>query len=780
MQNLAEWQFGLSGLDAAADLRGELSDYAPGSRNLLPDGLRQSRAFRDLDILGTGGRRMVQIRDTWGALDDDGSNIGKGSLFSSIADMLVYCGRGQVRVETALIPGAIASAVLKFLLKWNGSYTDPESGPYAAGLPEPNKPTVGIIDGDIYGAPNLTGTVSIKSARLRKTTGGRSRASATSDVITIATGEHKSIYAVCDPIVTGQTHHVFFGTDTKLGGIGLHYRIARANPFTNDEYREADVERNVSITAVTGGNVLNAAAGTFTAGDIGKLAETVGGSGITIPAGTTVTEILSTSQIRVSNAVVAGSNGPVNLVSYVGNQRRAVVLNWTPSDLTEETEWIYDFPPPSCSHATQIQNRMWVAAWSDASARATETFANPDGSASAESPGTALVPSVANQFESYDPRFPLYLPEQVVDILSDGMEGYKFIGGRNGIYALQALNVELGTPGTMTVLLRGEGIERAENWCARDRAIYLYTGNGPVRITEGGVVDKTFAAKVRHLMTGIGQDKMVVQGHSRAQSVMYAADNICWLFDEVTGRWSTQVSLDDIYPGNIISAVATQSRLIITKENAGVRTAYRFDEGTADSYIVGTGHFQDQPSPDAAKMIQDIRGAFVADKLSTHYVALHVNTMKTFLQDAQMTVGSNVLHSASAAFTSEWIGSYVLVRNAGAAGAWLFGRIISVIDAQNVRIGTPVVNLALSAGLNASTTVTAAYALCAYRIYAVAPQRLGTVEFDSRELMLPGNTSFAVSFLQPHNSSGKAQPLKAYVDGSLQEEDWRQPSAIFG
>jgi hypothetical protein len=129
MQNLAEWQFGLSGLDAAADLRGELSDYAPGSRNLLPDGLRQSRAFRDLDILGTGGRRMVQIRDTWGALDDDGSNLGKGSLFSSIADMLVYCGRGQVRVETALIPGAIASAVLKFLLKWNGSYTDPESGP---------------------------------------------------------------------------------------------------------------------------------------------------------------------------------------------------------------------------------------------------------------------------------------------------------------------------------------------------------------------------------------------------------------------------------------------------------------------------------------------------------------------------------------------------------------------------------------------------------------------------------------------------------------------------
>jgi hypothetical protein len=781
MQQLAEWQYGLAGLDAAADLRGDLTDFAPGSRNLIPDGAKQSRPFRGLDILGTGGRKMVQIRDSWGCLDDDGLTKGRGSFFSSIAEMLVYVGAGQLRLETEIIPGAIASAILKFLLKWNGSYTDPNSGPYPAGLPEPGKPVIGIISGDIYGAPNLTGTVSIKQARYRKTTGGRSRASATSDVITIAANEHKSIYVVCEPIVTGQTNHIFFGTDTKFGGIGLHYRIARANPFTNSEYREEDVERRVTITQVTGANdILNGAAGTFSAGDIGKLVENVSGGVVTVPAGTTVTEIISTSQVKISNAVTAGPAGTVTLVSYAGNVRRGVVLNWTPSDLTEETEWIYDFPPPSASHAMQIENRMWVCAYADASAKAQETATAPDDSASASSPGTALVPSIPNQFESYDPRYPLYLPERVIDILSDGMDGYKFIGGLNGIYALQHLNVERATPGTLTVLLRGEGIATSENWCARERAIYLYTGNGPVRITEGGVVDKQFAAKVRHQMQGIDQADMVVQGHPRGQGVMYAAGTRCWIFDETTGRWSTEIRLDDTYAGSIVSAVATQSRLIITKEDQGIRTAYRFDEGNSSEYVVGTGHYQDDPAPEAMKMIQRLRGAFVADKLEPHYVGLHVDTLPTYCDDGAIEEGTNLLSSGTAAFNTESIGSYVLIRKAGAGGTWLFARIIGIVVPGKCLIGTPVPNLADSVALNASKTVSGAYVLAAFRIYPVMPRRTGTVEFDSQEICLPGHTSYCVSIMQPTDAS-HAQPLKAFLDGTLQrEEGWNRSSSLFG
>ena len=54
MQQLAEWQFGISGLDDAVDLRGDLTDYALGSRNLMPDGTKQSRPFKGLQLAGNG------------------------------------------------------------------------------------------------------------------------------------------------------------------------------------------------------------------------------------------------------------------------------------------------------------------------------------------------------------------------------------------------------------------------------------------------------------------------------------------------------------------------------------------------------------------------------------------------------------------------------------------------------------------------------------------------------------------------------------------------------
>lgn len=780
MQELAEWTFGVSGLDAASDLRGDLSDYAPGSRNLSPDGVKESKPFKGLALVagtGNGGRHMVQIKDSWGSLDDDGATPGKGSLFSTIADMLVYIGQGQVRVEGTSISGALASNILRLLLKWNGSYTDANSGPYAAGLPEPSAVVVGILSDERYGAPNLSGTVSVKYARFRKTTGGRSRASATSLVLVLT---NKAIYAVVPAAVSGQTHHIFFGTSTKLGGIGLHYRIARANPFTNDEYTESDVERTVTITSITSTDKLNATAGTFSAGDIGKLVEGV--SGLTFAAGTTVAEVISTSQIRLSAAISSGTAGTVKLIAYAGNVRRGVPLNWTPADLVEETAWIYDFPPPTGSHAFQLENRMFVAAYADSRARARESASASDDSASASSPGTALCPSIPNNFESYDPRFPVFMPEAVVDILSDGMDGYKFIGGKNGIYACMYLNTTDSVPATLSVLLRGQGIANANNWCARDRAIYLYAGKGQlVRIVEGGVVDKTFGNKVKHLMAGIDQADMVVFAHPRGSGVVYASGTIAWVFDEATERWSTDLGLIDVTAtGVIMSAIATQSRAIVTMNNSGTRTAYYFDEGTS-SFVAGVGHYQDTPAPERTKAIQRLIAKGVVDRIDrTAYVGIHANTLKTYVTDGAIPSASNLFTSAGSAFTSELLGSYILIRGAGAAGGFLFGRIIQVVSGTQLTIGLPVADMTAATALNASTTVTAAYCLIAHRIFPVKPLRVGTFETQSGEMYLPGLSSYAVSMLI-ETSGGNAQPLKMGLGGMVNEEEgWGMPGSTFG
>ena len=769
MQTLGNWTFGISGLDGAVDLRGDLSDYAPGSRNLMPDGARQSRPFRGLQSVGNGSRRMFQIKDTWGGLDDIGATQGKGSLFSSLADMLVYIGQGQVRLESVAIAGAVASGVLRFLLKWNGSYTHANSGPYDAGLPEPSAPAVGIIDSTLYGAPNLSGTVSIKYARLRSTTGGRSRASATSAVLVV---NAKAIYAVVPEAVAGQTHHIFFGTDTKLGGIGLHYRIARANPFTSAEYTEADVERTISGLTTSSTNVLVDAAGGFTAGDIGKRVEAV--SGITVPAGTVVAEVLSSNQVRISNNFTITSGAiAAAFIAYAGGIDRSVALNWQPSDLVEETAWIYDFPPPSGSHAFQLENRMFVCAFADSAQ-----------DASATNPGTALTPSIPNHFESYDPRFPVFLPEPVVDILSDGMESYKFIGGRNGIYAAQYLNVVDAAPLTLTVLLRGEGIATPNNWCARERAIYLYTGRGqPVRIVEGGRVDKTFAAKVRSQMRNIAQEDMVVAGHPSGGGVVYAAGGRAWFFDEATERWSTELAVNNAFSGNIISSVTTKSELIITLQNGSSRLAYYFDRfGSGDtSFVCGVGHYQDAPSPQKQKIIQSLKASGVVDRTDkTGYLGIHVNTLPTHAGDGAITSGTNLFASASSSFTSEIIGSYILVKGAGAGGGWLFGRVLSVQSPTQLRIGTPADDFSASSALNASISVTGAFALIGYRIFPFTANRKGTIEIDSGEMFLNGISSYAVSYLVETDGTA-AQPLNISLEGTVNnEEGWTLPSANFG
>lgn len=774
MQKLAEWILGISGADSAADLRGDLSDFAPGSRNLMPDGAKQSRPFRGLTSVGSGGRQMFQVKDTWGSLDDDGATPGKGSFFASVADMLVYVGQGKVRLATTWL-GVLASPVLKFLLKWNGSYTDPLSGPYAAGLPEPLEPTVGIVDDvSIYGVGNLDGTASFKVARYRKPTGGRSRASATSDVLTFS---KQAAYLVAPNIVSGQSHHIIFGTDTKLGGIGLHYRVVRANPFTGSEYTEADVERQVTITSVTGGDKLNAAAGTFTVGDIAKLVENI--SGYTIPAGTTVVEIISSSQIRLSNAIVGAGAGTVTLVAYVNNIRRAILVNYQPGDTVEETAWIYDFAPPTLSHAFQLEDRMVGVAYADAAYRARETAQIPDSSASPSSPGSVLVPSLANFFESFDPRYPTYLPETVIDVLSDGMESYKFVGGKNGVYAVQYLNVNNSSPLTLSILLRGEGIRTPQNWCARERAIYLYTGKGqPVRIIEGGAVDKTFAAKVRREMRNIEQEDMVLFAHPRGGGVVYAAGSRAWFYDEVTGHWSTEIGLNDQFTGSIISAVSAQSRALLTLNNGGTLTAYGFDEG-AGSYIVGVGHYQDGPEPTSVKAIQRFTGAGEVDRIDKAvWFGIHANTLPTYLLDAQMFATNSRLDSPSSNFGQELLGSYVLVRGAASTG-WLYGRIKEVRSPTRLIIGDPVADLGLSADRVADNTVLNVYALIGLRIFPVKPNRKGTFEVESGEMFIPGVSSYAVSMLA--DTLGVAtQPLRLSIEGSINnEEGWDLPSAGF-
>lgn len=765
-QELARWIFGYSGTDAAPDLRGDASDYAPGSQNLLPEGAKQSRPFRGLTYFCKGSRLMFQIKDTFGGLDDVGANVAAGSLYAIIADALIYCGTGQVSIAGTDIPGAIATNVIRILLKFNGSYTDPKSGSYPLGLPKPEAVEVGTLSGDSYGATKLTGTVSVKYARLNKYTGDKSRASDTSAVLTVT---NKAIYAAVPLPVFGQTDHIFFRTLQILGGQGLHYRMPIANPFTQAEYTEDDVQRTVTNLTADGTLYLNAPANTFSAGDVGKRINAL--SGFTVPSPTVVLEVVSDSRLKLSNPLTVTSGAlEAELIAFAGATDRTVVLHGKDSDLVEETAWIYDYPPPTCSHAFQLENRNFVATYAESK--------NAAASASSANPGTALLPSIPNAFGSYDPRYPVYIPEKVVDILSDKMDSYKFIGGENGVYAIQYLNVTDAIPATLTVLLRGEGIKKPHNWCARESAIYLYTSE-PVRIIEGGRVDKSFANKARPLMRGWTAENVVVS--STPKGAVYSHGSESLLFEEASGRWSAEINLRDFSNGSALSATSVGNRMIMTmNESGGVRRAYWFDEG-AGSYVCGIGHYQNEPAPSRHKAIQFVRAEFVCDRTDrTVYFGIHANSLPTHVKDAAMSAGGSVLTSPSSRFTSEILGSYVLIRGAGASGGFLYGRIRQVISPTQIAIGTPAADLAQSAALAAQTTVTGAYSLIALRIFPIKANRSGTIETKSPEMFLSSVHSYAASLLIETDGT-LAQPLEAELAGIVNmEEGMRLLDAAFG
>lgn len=784
MQTLAKFLY--SFFKDSPDLRGEPSQFARGSMNLIPLGTDGYRPFLNCAANGAGSRLMFQVKDGYGGLDDvlnpETGLVQKasGSLISAIADTLFYIGFGQVSVDGTNIVGAIATNLLRILLKWNNSYTDAESGPYVVGLTEPSAPEVGAFDTTIGGTPTQKGIYSFRSARLRESTGGKSRASAVSKVLTL---NGKAAYAVAPLAATAQTRHIYFVTEAGLGGTGLHFRIPKANPYTGEEYRESDIERTITtLTTTNGSAVVTSSVPVFTAADRTKRFQPgtnkVGSNhSFSVPAETTVLTVNSATQITLSNPVTHSSSvntTKATLISFVARIDRSIILNWKESDLAGEAaeiSWIYDFPPPSGSHAFQLENRIAVV-----------TLADSKLAASGQNAGTALVFSLSNQLESFDLRFPLYLPGQFVDVIGRGIDSYSFIATRNGVYAVQYINSDT-IPATVSVILANEGIKTRSNWTISARGLYICTADGKlVKIGEGGAADSLWFEPIRRYIRHWRQEDTVVLNDPKNGGVLAACGDEAFFYDEQTGRWSTVLDISESAPGKIISGVGARSRLYLTVENSAtlpaVRTAYEFDGGAA-SYVVGTSPYA-AAAGEYQMTAQMIKARMIADRTDkTVFVALHRNSLKTYITDAETTVGVDTLLCAGGIFRSEMLGSHVLVRGAGTSGGWLWARIVDVVNQYQVKLGTITEDLADALSFPASAAISGAYCLIAYRIFPIRAARTGTLQAQSPEMFLNGCHSLAASVLMD-TSGNDAQPLSVEILGDLTGERWDYEIAAWG
>lgn len=763
--DFANIKLGLRGFRSAPKLRGDADSLGPGSANLLIDAEGSLRPFRGLEDAGNGSRIMVQLKDTYGGLDDVAAQEAAGSLFSWLAEMLAYVGYGQVSVEGTNITGAIASSLLRVLLKWNGSYTDPRSGPFVVGLNQPSAPTVGVLDNFTGTAPTMDGTYSFKIAWLRNPI-DKSRASATSAVIVL---RQKAAYLVIPSNPSGTTHLVVFVTKKNQGGLGLHYRLSSANPFTGAEFTIDDIERTLTNLSVTNGSdIVTASSASFTQADVGKRFHPVS-AGFSVTNPTTITQVDSSTQIKLSNNVTvsSGSNPrSAKLISYAAEIDRSIALSWQESDLVEETAWIEDFPPPPASHVFPLDD---IGVWG------VITYADATADTDSTNPGTAIQFSLPNNIGGYNPFHVLYLPEQVVDVLNRKGDSYNFIGCRNFIGVVQSLGyVDRAAPATMSVLFADRGIETPSNWCISRKALYIFASKGGlVRIVEGGGVDEDFAAPVRHYMKDWLQADTVINSYPDEQSIVSANGKEALIYNERDGVWSSPIYLSDFAPGNIISAVAAKGATYITMEDGANRDAYKFDTGTG-SHVTGMSHYFNEPAPANAKTIQKVSASFLADNTDNPaYIHIHKNARKV-RAFATMNTGNNTVAFSEVFVTDDMVGWYLLVLGAGAGGSPLLGRVTSVLNDQAVTLGTPEEDLNNSVDLDASTDVADAHCIVAYRIFKKSLTIKGEQTIMPMELYLAGFYSWAIG-ITLLTSGTEAAPLEIDVKGTINGENlWSQ------
>lgn len=201
----------------------QANSFGQGSRNQILTGLASSRPWKGLQTKGanSGGRQMFQVGTTFGSLRDIGGLQGKGSLFQDIARSLFFIGAGQINISGTDLAGITASTLLQVSIAVAGVYSAGTT--YQAGLPQPSTPDIALTSAPGAGFTGRTnGPVSMKIARLRTTTGGRSIASLTS-VVVIAAGN--SIRVTFPAASASQTHWRVFATQEGFGGVGLHYAL---------------------------------------------------------------------------------------------------------------------------------------------------------------------------------------------------------------------------------------------------------------------------------------------------------------------------------------------------------------------------------------------------------------------------------------------------------------------------------------------------------------------------------------------------------------------------
>src|SRR6476620_2236543 len=415
--------------------------FSLGSANNITLGDGSTRPWKGLTSqgVGTGSRIGLTIGRDWGGIRDNGIVRGSGSVWQDLGQSLWGAGSGIVTRLGADVLGSgstpfTLSTILQVLLNVNGSYSASTSGPFTAGLSQPSSPDIGIVQTPGAGYTGLiNGPVSAVIARLRLSTGARSIGSAVSAVVSPALRTVRVTFPLAS---AGQDAWAIFFTQQGFGGVGLQYRLAYQNSL---DIPESLLTTNVTgLSTISGSATVSAVAGTFQSSWVGY--QIVLAAGSPDPAPTILSVAANGSSVVMSATATATGTTTAEINAMVDWIPRSLEFDYQDGDLVPIVAWTDDYPPPAGTHACRLENVMNViGCYSDATTSPTTT-----------NPGTCIAVSLPNFYESYKPRHLLFLPEQVVDVLSRPSDSYSYVGCRNSIHALQYVGFRDGPACSIT------------------------------------------------------------------------------------------------------------------------------------------------------------------------------------------------------------------------------------------------------------------------------------------------------------------------------------------
>ncbi len=634
---LFSWSFRDGFVAAANYLAAGLDALVEGSRNLLLLGAvtvqgalipSTQRPWKGLQSkgAGTGSRKMVQIGKTWGGIKDIGGTLGSGSLFEDYGRMLVMIGAGQPSIQGVDITGVTLSTSLKLSVAVAGVYDAAHT--YTAGLGQPSAPDVGIVSSPGAGFTGLVdGPVSVKIARFRSATGGRSRASTTSAVITPS---KQSFFITFPAAASGQDYWHVFVTQQGFGGVGLHWAL----PYNGS--------------------------------------------------------------IDIPEATVAAAT--------LGGVSRTLEFEFKDGDLIDITAYVDDFAPPAATHAARVGRCMALGG----------AYGDSTSAVSSTSTGTAWAISLPNFYESYRPRDILFTPEQLVDVMGRESDDYAYAIHKNCVTTLQFVGLTEDGPAVAA------GVAWPDVGFPYSHCVTMFFGRLAGMVAKGSLVimgedgkpDYSWGAEIRAAIADWEPADTKVGFDPANLSLVVMNGGTAYNYSLENRKWSAPEYFADAgVSGSALSCVTSQGELVLSVNNGGSHTAYKWDAGAASMPVTAVTSWKDAGGRGA--MIDELSAVFDTDSAASPLVVgVHANMRQTFARDFAVTNGNNTLTSASFGFDAEHTGDVVCLFGAHVGGAGvnhLLAR-LTFASATTCTMTDP----ATGATLNAQATLTGLCGLVAH------------------------------------------------------------------